>query len=169
MYLAHLLPRYAIWSNHITNNRTKSKRWITVHKANLTILRALFFTPRLVLKGTRGIKESLVGWNQNEAGGGRFHDDPKSSLKHVLLWDAWTVPSCSKIQARYITLHLSCQTHWTHADVGSVEVVRCISNTMPHSFGIHQSPDDGQEESVSKVCLFLSAISNVLIPTLQTK
>lgn len=47
-------------------------------------------------------------------------------------------PSCSKIQARYITLHLSCQSHWTHADFGSTEVVQCISNTMPRSFGIHR-------------------------------
>lgn len=60
-------------------------------------------------------------------------------------------PSCSKIQARYITLHLSCQSHWTHADFGSTEVVQCISNTMPRSFGIHQKVVMlVRDESISK-------------------
>lgn len=74
-----------------------------------------------------------------------FHKDPSAvgCEMHVLY-----TPSCSKTQAHYITLHLSCQTHWTHADLGSTEVIQCISDTMPHSFGIHRCPDISKDKSI---------------------
>lgn len=125
------------------------------------ILCVLFFSPvshskicqPLPFKETQRIKECLISLNQNGAIYIFFYNNPNTALcenmccceMHVLY-----TPSCSKIQARYITLHLSCQTHWTHADFGSTEVVQCISNTMPHSFGIHQSTDNNKDESINK-------------------
>lgn len=100
-----------------------------------------------------GHKESrkvLTGFNQNRSGGYFLNDPNTASLLNMWSCEIHVLytPSCSKIQARYITLHLSCQTHWTHADFGSTEVVQCISNKMPHSFGIHQSTDNSKDESI---------------------
>lgn len=60
-------------------------------------------------------------------------------------------PSCSRTQARYFTLHLSCQSHWTWADFGSDEAVQCIKKKphKPHSFGFHQSPDSKNGEEAA--------------------
>lgn len=119
------------------------------------IICALFFL-FVRSKGTRNQGqhywlESKLNWRWMISQPSRLLRCAKTCEMHVLY-----TPSCSKIQAPYITLHLSCQTHRTHADFGSIEVVQCISNTMPHSFGIHQSTDNSEDESILKV-----AVSNV--------
>lgn len=61
------------------------------------------------------VSEILFGFHQNGSGG--YYNDYDNANTASLLnmccceMQVLYTPSCSKIQARYITLHLSCQTH----------------------------------------------------------
>lgn len=143
--------------DEIMSQRTgecKSKQWIHIKEWQNSLM-----TLCVLLHGTQRIKL----FNQNRCGGCFYfqYDPPPPSAVDCEMHVLYT-PSCSKTQAHYITLHLSCQTHWTHADLGSTEVIRCISITMPHSFGIHQCPDICNDKSIKKkkqVCFQCCCVS----------